>query len=65
MEEKKKIKIKDTHLENRTPSWTDFEVTERVVRSAIGDRDAKMLPKTKPTLHANKWLLTTLNPRTT
>ena len=42
-----------------------FEVTERVVRSAIGDRDAKMLPKTKPTLHANKWLLTTLNPRTT
>ena len=46
-------------------AWTDFEVTKRVRWSAIGDRNGKMLPKTKLTLHANKWLLTTLKERTT
>jgi len=43
----KKIKPKtNTHLENKAPTWTDFEVTERIGRSAMGDHKAlKMLPK--------------------
>ena len=43
----KKIKIKtNTHLGNKAPTWTDFEVTERISQPAISDRRAiKMLPK--------------------